>query len=140
MAQNNATVQFYYISTNDTPPATKDENTIYFDAKNKELYVGETLIASNNFLPDLSDYVTKENAEVIDSLTFNSNGSSGTIEYFSDRGFVLSDANDGVVKLTNLSYPTEDSDAATKYYVEEQLDEFSNSNNLVLKSDARVED
>lgn len=48
MATNNSRVQFSFVPTGKSVPASPDQNTIYFVQSEKQIYVGSTLIAVNN--------------------------------------------------------------------------------------------
>lgn len=122
MATQGNQVKFFYAASTTALPATRDADTIYFDAQAKAIYVGSQIIAADNAAQDLSSFVVKTNAEVEHQVKLFDNG--GTSNY------VINGTNENRVYFSATNYtpsllvnvavadPTEDSDAATKAYVD----------------------
>lgn len=122
MATQGNQVKFFYAASTTALPATRDADTIYFDAQAKAIYVGSQIVAADNAAQDLSGFIVKNNAEAEHQIKlFDNSGTSnyvinGTNEsrvYFSATNYTPS-------LLVNVAVadPTEDSDAATKAYVD----------------------
>lgn len=135
MAQNNATVQFYYVPINGTLPSDRDENTIYFDAEGKGLYVGTAQIAADNQAQDLNNYVTNssltatlENYALKNQPTFHyqiqiDRNNNAAIIAKVPTGFsfsIFDETEDTFIpaQLTGIATPTASTDAATKGYID----------------------
>lgn len=127
MAQNNATVQFCYIPTNSSLPQSRDENTIYFDAANKGIYIGDEEIITKQTPQDLTNFVTETSAQVKHQIkmydlhtgnlpNYIINGTSENRIYFSANDYTPT-------PLINIGIadPTELYDAATKNYVDTEI-------------------
>lgn len=122
MATQGNQVKFFYAASTTALPATRDADTIYFDAQAKAIYVGSQIIAADNAAQDLSSFIVKTNAEVEHQVKLFDNG--GTSNY------VINGTNENRVYFSATNYtpsllvnvavadPTEDSDAATKAYVD----------------------
>lgn len=126
MAQNNATVQFYYVPVNGTLPSNRDENTIYFDAEEQKLHVGDALIASYNN----DNYVSKTNPSFGGNISFYSNAAQtgDFIQLQPNSGTALLFAGNGSSStpclLKNVATPTGSGDnfqAANKGYVDSAI-------------------
>lgn len=122
MATQGNQVKFFYAASTTALPATRDADTIYFDAQAKAIYVGSQIVAADNAAQDLSSFIVKNNAEAEHQIKlFDNSGTSnyvinGTNEnrvYFSATNYTPS-------LLVNVAVadPTENSDAATKAYVD----------------------
>lgn len=122
MATQGNQVKFFYAASTTALPVTRDADTIYFDAQAKAIYVGSQIIAADNAAQDLSSFIVKNNAEVEHQVKLFDNG--GTSNY------VINGTNENRVYFSATNYtpsllvnvavadPTEDSDAATKAYVD----------------------
>lgn len=140
MATQGNQVKFFYAASTTALPATRDADTIYFDAQAKAIYVGSQIIAADNASQDLSsfvtntalaatlnDYVTKNGATINRQLLIDDPNGVGT--WYINRettGFSFSmwdDPNDTMAdaKLSGIATPTASSDAATKGYVDAQI-------------------
>lgn len=120
----NSPVQFYYIPEGTTGPEEIDENTIYFNANTKQIFVGNVLIAAQNPRgEDIEGFIRKDAAEIINELLIRDDESENIIKLIKTNenkiGFFQQDA----VSLTQLQVatPEEDEDAATKKYVDDNF-------------------
>lgn len=124
MATQGNQVKFFYAASTTALPATRDADTIYFDAQAKAIYVGSQIIAADNAAQDLSSFIVKNNAEVEHQVKLFDNG--GTSNYVingtntNENRVYFSATNYTPSLLVNVAVadPTEDSDAATKAYVD----------------------
>lgn len=123
MATQGNQVKFFYAASTTALPATRDADTIYFDAQAKAIYVGSQIVAADNAAQDLSSFIVKNNAEVEHQIKLFDNG--GTSNYVinginNENRVYFSATNNTPSLLVNVAVadPTEDSDAATKAYVD----------------------
>ena len=123
-------VEFFYAGQTSQLPVQKKENTIYFDAEGQQIFIGEQLIASVDSSIDLSSYVTKNSATVINGLTIapsNINKGNNNIQW-TDNGFHFYAFDENIdasvpAVLDGVAEPTEDNQAANKKYVDDAIAE-----------------
>ena len=122
MATQGNQVKFFYAASTTALPATRDADTIYFDAQAKAIYVGSQIIAADNAAQDLSGFIVKNNAEAEHQIKLFDNGgtSNYVINGINESRVYFSATNYTPSLLVNVAVadPTEDSDAATKSYVD----------------------
>lgn len=122
MATQGNQVKFFYAASTTALPATRDADTIYFDAQAKAIYVGSQIVAADNAAQDLSSFIVKNNAEVEHQVKLFDNGgtSNYVINGINESRVYFSATNYTPSLLVNVAVadPTEDSDAATKAYVD----------------------
>ena len=127
--QTGNTVGFYFLPSTATTPlpvSGKTETMIYFDAKNKQICVGDDIIAN---VEGTNTFVTKDNAIVnvgvgIQSLQGTYTVGIGVFENLGEKLILFTNPNNPTqnsVLLTNLATPTTTYDAVNKGYVDSNI-------------------
>ena len=131
-------VKFFYAASTTALPQNKDNDTVYFDAQARAIYVGNNLVAADNAVntsgfvtntslaTTLEDYVTKIGTELGESIHFKASagstlGNTVGIIGFTSGVMYVSDASNNNVIIQGIATPTVTSDAATKGYVDAQV-------------------